>query len=123
MSREKFSIFSGLSIMSSDAISSVAYASEEILWVLIPVIGMISYEYMFEASLAIVFLLIILVFSYRQTIHSYPGGGGAYTVAKENLGTIPGLVAGASLSVDYLLTVAVSTCAGTAMLDAPDGFL
>jgi len=63
-----------------------------------------------------VFLLIILVFSYRQTIHSYPGGGGAYTVAKENLGTIPGLVAGASLSVDYLLTVAVSTCAGTAAL-------
>lgn len=116
MSREKFSIFSGLSIMSSDAISSVAYASEEILWVLIPVIGMISYEFMFEASLAIVFLLIILVFSYRQTIHSYPGGGGAYTVAKENLGTIPGLVAGASLSVDYLLTVAVSTCAGTAAL-------
>jgi amino acid transporter len=116
MAHQKFNIFSGLSIMSSDAISSVAYASEEILWVLIPVIGLLSYEYMFEASLAIVFLLVILVFSYRQTIYSYPGGGGAYTVSKDNLGTLPGLIAGASLSVDYLLTVAVSTCAGTAAI-------
>jgi amino acid transporter len=114
MSHEKLNIPFGLAIMSSDAISSVAYASEEILWVLIPVIGLLSYRYMFEASVAIITLLIILVFSYRQTIASYPSGGGAYTVAKENIGTIPGLVAGASLSVDYLLTVAVSTCAGTA---------
>lgn len=114
MSHEKLNIPFGLAIMSSDAISSVAYASEEILWVLIPVIGLLSYRYMFEASLAIITLLVILVFSYRQTIASYPSGGGAYTVAKENIGTIPGLVAGASLSVDYLLTVAVSTCAGTA---------
>jgi amino acid transporter len=114
MSHEKLNIPFGLAIMSSDAISSVAYASEEILWVLIPVIGLLSYRYMFEASVAIITLLVILVFSYRQTIASYPTGGGAYTVAKENLGTIPGLVAGASLSVDYLLTVAVSTCAGTA---------
>jgi len=114
MSHEKLNIPFGLAIMSSDAISSVAYASEEILWVLIPVLGLMSYKYMFEASVAIITLLVILIFSYRQTIASYPTGGGAYTVAKENLGTIPGLVAGASLSVDYLLTVAVSTCAGTA---------
>jgi len=116
MAHEKFNIPFGLSIMSSDAISSVAYASEEILWVLVPVIGMMSYQYMFEASLCIVGLLIILIFSYRQTIYSYPSGGGAYTVSKDNLGTIPSLVAGASLSIDYVLTVAVSTCAGTAAL-------
>jgi amino acid transporter len=116
MAHQKLSVLSGLSILSSDAISSVAYASEEILWVLIPVIGLMSYRYMFDAAIAIITLLVILVFSYRQTIASYPSGGGAYTVAKENLGTIPGLVAGASLSVDYLLTVAVSTCAGTAAI-------
>ena len=114
MSHEKLNVPFGLAIMSSDAISSVAYASEEILWVLIPVIGILSYRYMFEASLAIIALLLIVVFSYRQTIKTYPGGGGAYTVSRENLGTTPSLVAGASLSVDYLLTVAVSTCAGTA---------
>jgi len=116
MSHQKLSIFSGLAILSSDAISSVAYASEEILWVLVPVIGLLAYKYMFDAALAIIALLLILIFSYRQTIASYPGGGGAYAVAKDNLGTIPGLVAGASLSVDYLLTVAVSTCAGTAAI-------
>lgn len=116
MSHQKLNVPFGLAILSSDAISSVAYASEEILWVLIPVLGILSYKYMFDASVAIIALLVILIFSYRQTIGSYPGGGGAYTVAKENIGTIPGLVAGASLSVDYLLTVAVSTCAGTAAI-------
>lgn len=114
MAHQKLNIPFGLAILSSDAISSVAYASEEILWVLIPVLGILSYKYMFDAAMAIIALLVILIFSYRQTIHSYPNGGGAYTVAKENLGVIPGLIAGASLSVDYLLTVAVSTCAGTA---------
>ena len=116
MSHQKLNVPFGLAILSSDAISSVAYASEEILWVLIPVLGILSYKYMFDAAVAIIALLVILIFSYRQTIGSYPGGGGAYTVAKENIGTIPGLVAGASLSVDYLLTVAVSTCAGTAAI-------
>lgn len=116
MGKEKLNIPFGLAILSSDAISSVAYACEEILWVLIPVIGVLSYGYMVDATIAIITLLIILVFSYRQTIKSYPNGGGAYTVAKENLGVVPGLVAGASLSVDYLLTVAVSTCAGTAAI-------
>lgn len=64
----------------------------------------------------IVFLMFLLVFSYRQTIDSYPDGGGSYIVAKDNLGTIPGLVAGSALSIDYVLTVAVSTCAGTAAI-------
>ena len=112
----KFSIFFGLAILASDAISSVAYATEEILWVLIPVIGFSSYENLWPISAAIVLLLMLLIFSYRQTINTYPGGGGAYIVAKENIGVTAGLIAGASLSVDYILTVAVSTSAGTAAL-------
>lgn len=113
---EKLNVLWGLPILSSDAVSSVAYAGEEILIVLIGVIGFMAYQYMFYAALCIVVLLFILVFSYRQTIDSYPCGGGAYIVAKENLGIIPGLTAGASLSVDYVLTVAVSISAGTAAL-------
>ncbi|WPC41412.1 APC family permease [Clostridium sp. JS66] len=113
---EKYSVFRGLPILSSDAISSVAYAGEEILWVLIPVIGMMSYTYMFYVALAIVILLCILVFSYRQTIDSYPNGGGSYKVSKENLGTKWALIAGASLTIDYVLTVAVSASAGTAAI-------
>ncbi len=113
---EKFNVFWGLPILSSDAISSVAYAGEEILWVLVPILGLMSYKYMFYAALCIVFLMFLLVFSYRQTIDNYPNGGGAYIVAKDNLGTIPGLTAGASLTIDYILTVAVSTSAGTAAI-------
>jgi len=116
VAEEKFNVFWGLPILSSDAISSVAYAGEEILWVLIAVLGLMAYKYMFYASLGIVFLLAILVFSYRQTIDSYPNGGGSYIVAKDNLGVIPGLTAGASLSIGYVLTVAVSACAGTAAI-------
>ncbi|MBL4938038.1 APC family permease [Clostridium sp. YIM B02515] len=116
LSHEKFNVLWGLPILSSDAISSVAYAGEEILWVLIPVLGMMSYKYMFYAALCIVFLLFLLVFSYRQTIDNYPHGGGSYIVSKDNLGTIPSLTAAASLSIDYILTVAVSTSAGTAAI-------
>ena len=88
---QKLNVLWGLPILSSDAVSSVAYAGEEILIVLIGVIGFMAYQYMFYAALCIVVLLFILVFSYRQTIDSYPCGGGAYIVAKENLGIIPGL--------------------------------
>lgn len=113
---EKFNVLWGLPVLSSDPISSVAYAGEEILRVLIPIVGIAAYKNMFYISLAIVTLLVILVFSYRQTIDSYPNGGGSYIVAKDNLGTVPGLIAGASLSVDYILTVAVSTSSGTAAI-------
>ena len=113
---EKFSVFRGLPILSSDAISSVAYACEEILWVLIPVIGILAFKYTFFVSVAIIILLCILIFSYSQTINSYPKGGGSYIVSKDNLGTMPSLVAGASLTIDYILTVAVSSCAGTAAI-------
>ena len=116
LQEEKFSVFWGLPVLASDAISSVAYAGEEILYVLVPIIGLMAYAQMFHIALAIVALLFILVFSYRQTIQAYPCGGGSYIVAHDNLGAIPGLTAAATLSIDYILTVAVSSSAGTAAI-------
>ena len=113
---EKFSVLWGLPILSSDAISSVSYACEEILIVLIPVLGLASYKPLMGIAAAIVALLLILVFSYRQTIDSYPNGGGSYSVASDNLGHTAGLVAASALSIGYVLTVAVSTCAGAAAI-------
>lgn len=114
--QQKFSVMWGLPILSSDAISSVSYACEEILIVLIPVLGIASFRPLMGVAAAIAGLLLILVFSYRQTIDCYPHGGGSYSVASDNLGQVPGLVAAAALSIDYVLTVAVSTCAGTAAI-------
>lgn len=116
LAEEKFNVLWGLPILSSDAISSVAYASEEILLVLIPVLGARAYGSMIEIAIAITVLLGIIVFSYRQIIDNYPHGGGSYIVASENIGKLPGLVAASSLIIDYLLTVAVSTCAGAAAI-------
>lgn len=116
LSHEKFNVFWGMPILSSDTISSVAYASEEILYVLLPVIGLMAYQQMFYVAMAIILLLCMLVFSYRQTIDNYPCGGGSYIVAMDNLGVLPGLTAAATLSIDYILTVAVSTSAGTAAI-------
>lgn len=113
---EKYRVGWGLPILASDAISSVAYAGEEMLLVMIPIIGLMSYRYVFYISLAIIGLLLLLMFSYRQTIDSYPNGGGAYIVAKENLGVFAGVAAGASLSIDYTLTVAVSVSSGVQQL-------
>ncbi|AHF07931.1 APC family permease [Desulfitobacterium metallireducens] len=104
-----------LAVFSSDALSSVAYATEEILLVL-TLAGTVALPYSLPIAAAIIALLAILVLSYRQTIFAYPSGGGAYIVAKDNLGTTPGLVAGASLFIDYILTVAVSTAAGVAAI-------
>jgi amino acid transporter len=101
-----------LPVFSSDALSSVAYASEEILLVLAPVSVALAFEYILPISLAIAAVLTIVVFSYRQTVRAYPNGGGAYIVSKENLGTVPGLVAAAALLTDYVLTVSVSVAAG-----------
>src|SRR5690349_543219 len=100
-----------LAVFSSDALSSVAYASEAILFVLV-LAGVQALPMVIPISMAIVVLLLIVGFSYRQTIHAYPNGGGAYIVAHENLGEVPGLVAAASLLIDYVLTVAVSISAG-----------
>ncbi len=110
---QRLSKLVALAVFSSDALSSVAYATEEILLVLI-LAGAAAVWLSIPISLAIVLLLIILTVSYRQIIYAYPGGGGAYTVAKSNLGTWAGLVAAAALIIDYVLTVAVSTAAGIA---------
>lgn len=109
---EKYGILWGLPILSSDAISSVAYAGQEILIVLLPVIGVAAYGQLTYISAAIIGLLALLMLSYRQTIENYPNGGGAYIVAKENIGVIAGVTAGAALSVDYILTVSVSVSSG-----------
>ena len=116
---ERLSKKTALAVFSSDALSSTAYATEEILLVLAvaAVYGQAgAFRYVVPISIGISVLLIIVAISYRQTIHAYPSGGGAYIVAKENLGTNAGLVAGASLLVDYVLTVAVSIAAGVAAI-------
>ncbi len=105
-----------LAVFSSDAISSTAYATEEILHVLVPTAGLAAFNYLIPIALIVAVLLLIVASSYRQTIFAYPNGGGSYVVAKENLGEMPSLVAGASLLVDYVLTVAVSVSAGTAAI-------
>jgi len=108
----------GLAVFSSDAISSTAYATGEILIVLVGSAGMVmaggayTTDLLRPIAIMVVILLAVVANSYRETIHAYPDGGGAYVVARENLGTIPSLVAGASLLVDYVLTVSVSVAAG-----------
>jgi len=104
-----------LAVFSSDALSSVAYATEEILIILI-LAGTSALRFSWPIALAIGTLLVVVAISYRQTIKAYPSGGGAYIVAKENLDTNAGLIAGAALLVDYILTVAVSISAGTAAI-------
>lgn len=106
-----------LAVFASDALSSTAYASEEIIRVLVPAIGFLAFSaYVLPITVAMVAVLIILVFSYRQTIRAYPSAGGAYIVTKDNLGLLPAQVAGVALLTDYILTVAVSTSAGVAAM-------
>jgi amino acid transporter len=105
-----------LAVFASDAISSTAYATEEILLVLVPVAGFAALEYLIPIAIVVTILLAIVVTSYRQTIYAYPNGGGSYIVSKDNLGETPALVAGSSLMVDYVLTVAVSVSAGVAAI-------
>lgn len=110
---EKIPKWKALAVLSSDALSSVAYATEEMLLPLVMVTAAAAL-WSVPLALAVATLIVILTISYRQTIDSYPNGGGSYTVSKENLGVNAGLVAGASLLVDYILTVAVSIAAGVA---------
>ncbi len=112
---ERLSRFTGLALLSSDPLSSVAYATEEILRVLI-LAGAGALGLATPIAFVIAAILAVVVFSYRQTIHAYPSGGGAYIVAKDNLGEMPALVAAAALLIDYVLTVAVSVAAGVAAL-------
>ena len=106
-----------LAVFASDALSSTAYASEEILRALVPAIGFLAFTaFLVPITGALVAVLVILVFSYRQTIKAYPSAGGAYIVTKDNLGLLPAQVAGVALLTDYILTVAVSVSAGMAAL-------
>jgi amino acid transporter len=123
VAHQKISKTVALAVFSSDALSSCAYATEEIL-IALAAAGAAGMVYGLPIAIAITTLLAIVAFSYRQTIHAYPSGGGAYIVAKDNLGVGAGLVAGAALLVDYVLTVTVSIAAGVAAITSafPDLF-
>jgi len=112
---QRLSKVQALAVFSSDALSSTAYATEEILLILV-LAGSLAYNYVIPIGLAIAALLAIVVFSYRQTVHAYPQGGGAYIVTKDNLGRSPSLLAASALLTDYILTVAVSISAGVAAI-------
>ncbi len=105
----------GLAVFASDALSSTAYATQEIL-VILAAAGTMAFGAVFPIAIAIVILLAIVTISYEQTIHAYPDGGGAYIVSRDNLGEMPALIAGASLLTDYILTVSVSIASGVAQI-------
>src|SRR5215211_8294891 len=105
----------GLAVFASDALSSTAYATQEIL-VILAAAGSLAFGYVFPIAIVIVGLLAIVVISYEQIIHAYPNGGGAYIVAYDNFGYFPALVAAAALLTDYILTVSVSVSSGGAQI-------
>ena len=105
-----------LAIFASDCISSSAYASEEILRVLVPVVGLAAFSLLVPITISMLVVLFFLTLSYRETIKEYPSAGGAYIVTLDNFGIIPAQVAGVALLTDYILTVAVSTAAGVAAI-------
>ena len=105
-----------LAVFASDNLSSSAYATEEILRVLIPVVGVAAFSLVVPITIAMLIVLFFLILSYRETIKEYPSAGGAYVVTRDNFGIVPAQVAGVSLLTDYVLTVAVSVSAGSAAL-------
>ena len=105
-----------LAVFASDNLSSSAYASEEILRVLVPVVGVAAFSLLVPITVALLVVLGFLILSYRETIKAYPTAGGAYMVTRDNFGLLPAQVAGVALLTDYVLTVAVSVAAGTAAL-------
>src|SRR5512139_944928 len=115
LAAERLNKVRALAAFSPDALSSIAYANQEIFLGLV-VAGAAGLYYAFPIGIAITVLLGVLALSYYQTVHAYPGGGGSYTVARENLGALPGLIAAAALLIDYVLTAAVSLTAGVAAL-------
>src|SRR5262249_39543687 len=119
---QRLPIWKALPTFSSDVMSSVAYASEASLFTL-AVAGTAAFGYLMPISILIVGLLFVVTFSYRQPIRASPNGGGSYIVAHANLGVLPGLIAAASLLVDYVLTVAVSVAAGIYNVTAALPFL
>lgn len=112
LGEQKLNKTKALAILSSDALSSVAYGPEQIL-IALSTVGALAFWYSIPIAIGVLVLLTALILSYRQIIFAYPHGGGAYVVSKENLGVNPGLIVGGSLLVDYILTVAVSVSAGT----------
>src|SRR5580704_16718920 len=112
---EEIGVSKGIPIFGLDALSSAAYGPEAALSLLIP-LGILGVRYIVPISVAIITLLVIVFFSYRQTIAAYPMGGGSYTVARSNLGAFPGLLAAAALLTDYILTAAVGISAGVGAL-------
>lgn len=117
---ERLTKVKALAVLSSDALSSVAYGPEQILVVFVLAgAGAVAFKYDLLIMDAIGWVLLSVALSYRQTIKAYPQGGGAYIVAKDNLGTLPGLVAAAALMTDYVLTVAVSISQGVAFILSP----
>jgi amino acid transporter len=112
---EQIGPLAGIPILGLDALSSAAYGPEAALTLLLP-LGVLGLAYVGPVSALVIGLLFVVYFSYRQTIHAYPGGGGSYTVAKENLGTWTALLAGAALAIDYILNVAVGISAGVGAL-------
>ena len=116
LEHERLGIPVALAVFSSDCISSSAYATEEILLVLFVAVGIASFALVVPVTLAMLVVLFFLILSYRETIKEYPTAGGAYMVTRDNFGLLPAQVAGVSLLTDYVLTVAVSTAAGTAAL-------
>lgn len=105
----------GLAVFASDALSSTAYATQEMLGVLMAA-GAVAFGLVFPISIAIAILLLIVTLSYEQTIHAYPNGGGSYIVSHDNLGDFPAMIAAAALLTDYVLTVAVSISSGVAQI-------
>src|SRR5439155_4020819 len=116
LAHERLGNPTALAVFASDNLSSSAYATEEILHVLVPAVGVAAFSLVVPVTVALLVVLGLLILSYRQTIKAYPSAGGAYIVTKDNFGKVPALVAGVSLLTDYVLTVAVSVAAGTAAL-------
>src|SRR5438477_2524109 len=112
-----------LAVFASDNLSSVAYATEEILIHLVPYVGLAAFALLMPITVALLVVLGFLILSYRQTIRAYPSAGGAYIVTRDNFGLLPAQVAGVALLTDYVLTVAVSVAAGTAALTSIYGGL
>src|SRR5437764_3567624 len=116
LEHERLGIPTALAVFASDNLSSSAYATEEILRVLLPVIGFAAFSLVVPITVALLGVLFFLILSYRETIKAYPTAGGAYMVTRDNFGLLPAQVAGVALLTDYVLTVAVSVAAGTAAL-------
>src|SRR5579864_2747492 len=113
LAHERLGIPTALAVFSSDCISSSAYATEQILTRLVPIVGILAFSLVVPITIALLVGLAFLILSYRETIKEYPTAGGAYMVTRDNFGLLPAQVAGVALLTDYVLTVSVSTAAGT----------